>query len=61
MLPNILNIKYQGSLCSRFILTLASNICEEALISLFWAPTYSTNYRHFEFPFNMIGKWTMAF
>ena len=31
-----------------------------ALISLFWAPTYSTNYRHFEFPFDMIGKWTIA-
>ena len=39
MLPNILNIKYQGSLCCRCILTLVSNICEAAMISLFRAPT----------------------
>ena len=28
-----------------FILTLVSNVCEEALMSLFWAPKDSTNYR----------------
>ena len=58
MLPNSLNIKYQGSLCCRCILTLVSNICKAALISLFWAPVQSMNYWHFEFPLNMIGKWT---
>ena len=37
ILPYILNIKYQGVLCRKCNLTLVSNVCEAALISLFWA------------------------
>ena len=46
ILAYILNIKYQGVLCRKCNLTLVSNVCEAALISLFWAPTDSRNYKH---------------
>ena len=45
MLPYILNIKYQVSLWFRCTLTLVSNICEEALISLFQALGFHGNDR----------------
>ena len=44
-------------------LTLVSNVFEAAPISLFWAPDGLNKLPEvcFEFPFNMIGKSTMAF
>ena len=44
-------------------LTLVSNVCEAAPISLFWAPKGLLDLpeMRFEFSFNLIGKSTMAF
>ena len=44
-------------------LTPVSNVFEAAPISLFWAPqrTQGIAGNTFEFPFNLIGKSTMAF
>ena len=54
----------KSSLHHRSNLTLVSNVCQAALISLFWALTDSTNYWEciiFEFPLILIGKQTMEF
>ena len=44
-------------------LTSVSSVCEEAPISLFWAPSGLNELPEmgFEFPFILIGKSTMAF
>ena len=44
-------------------LTPVSNVCAAALTSLFWALNglYELPEVHFEFPFNLIGKSTLAF
>ena len=44
-------------------LTLVSNVCEATPISLFWAPKDDKlpERMHFDVPFNLIGKSTMAF
>ena len=51
------------SLRHRRNLTLVSNICEEAALSLFWAPNGLDELpeERFDFPFILIGKLTMAF
>ena len=51
------------SLRCRGNLTPVSNVCEAAPISLFWAPNGLNELPevHFQFPFNLIGKSTMAF
>lgn len=54
----------KSSLHHRSNLTLVSNVCQAALISLFWALTDSTNYWECiicEFPLILIGKQTMEF
>ena len=51
------------SLRRRRNLTLVSNVCKAAPKSLFWAPNGLNELldMRFEFPFNLIGKSTMAF
>ena len=52
-----------ASLRHRRNLTLVSNICEAAPLSLFWAPNGLDELpeKRFDFPFILIGKLTMAF
>ena len=52
-----------ASLRHRRNLTLVSNICEAAPLSLFWAPNGLGELpgERFDFPFILIGKLTMAF
>ena len=50
---------YNNSLRHRRNLNSVSNVCEAAPISLFWAPNGLNELP--EFPFNLIGKSTMAF
>ena len=50
---------YNNILRHRRNLTSVSNVCEAAPISLFWAPNGLNELP--EFPFNLIGKSTMAF
>ena len=52
-----------ASLRHRRNLTLISNICEAAPLSLFWAPNGLDELpeERFDFPFILIGKLTMAF
>ena len=51
------------SLSRRRNLTPVSNVCKAALKSLFWAPNGLNELTEvcLEFPFNLIGKSTMAF
>jgi len=51
-----------SSLRRRRILTSVSNVCEEALMSLFWAPKELNELpeERFEFPFILFGKSTLA-
>ena len=51
-----------GSLHHRHNLTLVSNVCEAALISWFWASNRLNKLPevHFEFPFILIDKSTVA-
>ena len=44
---NSQKVEELGSLCRRLDLSPVSNVCEAAPISLFWAPTDSTNYRRY--------------
>ena len=58
-------VKYYSmfSLRRRRNQTPVSNVCKVAPISLFWAANGLNNLpeMRFRFPFNLIGKWTMAF
>ena len=58
-----MGLEVLGSLPRRRNLTLVSKVCEAVLISLFWAPNGLKELpeMRFEFPFNLIGKWTVAF
>ena len=51
------------SLCCRLYLTPVSNVCEAVLRSLVGAPNWLNKLAEvrFKFPFNLIGKSTMAF
>ena len=52
-----------SSLLRRRYLIPVSKVCEAAPISLFWLPSGLNELpeMRFEFPFNLVGKFTIAF
>ena len=60
---NSQKVEELGSLCRRLDLSPVSNVCEAAPISLFWAPTDSTNYRRYlsNFPSSWLANWQLSF
>ena len=65
MKGQVRQLRWEGRLCMALYdcvwlcTAMYSNICEAALIFLFWAPMYSTNYRHFEVRFSQILEYSM--
>ena len=55
--------KKKKSHCHRCNVTSISNVCEAALVSLFWAASGLNELleMYFQFPFILIGKSTTAF